>query len=97
MHIDDKEFFDRISGQLDSLSSNVTEIKLILTKQQGELNMHIYRTELAEQSIELLTKRIAPLETKNNYLEGALKMIGIGSSISGLLYILIQVIKSLSV
>jgi len=97
MHIDDKEFFDRIAGQLDKLSEEVSEIKQILTKQQGELNMHIYRTELAEEGIELLSKRVSPLETKNNYLDGSLKFIGVVSSVSGLLWVLVEIVKSLNV
>lgn len=97
MLIDDKEFFDQVVNKLENVSKDLYDIKLILEKQQGELNMHMYRTDLLEKSHEILKERVSPLETKNNYFDGALKGIGVVASIAGLFYILIEIVKSLSI
>lgn len=97
MLIDDKEFFEQVVAKLDAVAKDLSEIKLILEKQQGELNMHMYRTELLEKANGDMIARVSPLETKNNYFDGALKGIGVIASVSGLFYVLIEIVKSLSV
>lgn len=97
MLIDDKEFFEQVVNKLEKVAQDLSDIKIILEKQQGELNMHMYRTDLLEKSHEDLGNRVSPLETKNNYFDGALKGIGVIASVAGLFYVIIEIIKSLGV
>jgi hypothetical protein len=97
MNIDDKEFFDRIASKLDAISDQISEIRIIQKEQKGILDMHIYRTELAEKNIELIQKRLFPLETKQNYLDGSMKLVGVVSTVLGLIWIVFQLIKFLGI
>lgn len=56
------EFNNRLMDKVDKTSEDITEIKIILAKQEQHLGEHIRRTALAEERIELLYTDIQPLK-----------------------------------
>lgn len=76
----DKEFLERIYDKQEQIASDVGEIKVTLAKQEENLKLHIYRTELNEQNIELLRKEfhkdVEPIKTHIKYLQGIAKFVG---------------------
>ena len=63
-------------SKLDHVVNEITDIKIIITKQEENIRHHIYRTDLAEKSIEALRDDLKPVETHVKNVEGALKLLG---------------------
>lgn len=82
--------------QLNSLLTQVFDklhaIDKTLVKQEENLKIHIYRTELAEKRLEIIENDLSPVKKHVNMLEGGLKLLGI---ISLLIGIILGVIKIL--
>lgn len=98
-------FFKRIEEKIDSfekkfdekfgkIDQRLDDIDKTLIKQEENLKLHMYRTDLAEKNLEVLSNRIAPVEKHIMYVNGAFKLIvGLGI-ISGLVLTLIQIFSN---
>jgi hypothetical protein len=73
--------FDKLEEQLHTMDKT-------LVKQEENLKIHLYRTELAERNIDLLSKALEPINKHVSHMEGALKFIGILSLVVGVVSIL---------
>lgn len=71
----------------------MTDIKVILAKQEESLRLHIYRTDLAEKNIELLRNQVKPIEDHVKYINGGLKLIGVISLVAGALISVLELFK----
>lgn len=74
--------------KLDRIADELVEIKIILTKQEGNLAEHMRRTELLEDALlehdklredleNKLLEKIEPIEQFKDRIDGALKLIGL--------------------
>jgi len=76
---------DYIEKKIDKIQEDITEIKQTLVKNTASLDLHIYRTTLAEQRIEELhdedNKMKDKLDAHINQIKGAAKMIALIGSI----------------
>ena len=72
----DKDFLDKVYNKQEVISMDVNEIKVVLGKQEENLRLHMYRTELAEQNIELLREQVTPIEKHVYLMHAILKVVG---------------------
>lgn len=91
----DTEILLKVLKKQETIGSDITDIKIIQGRQEEILKNHIYRTELAESNIELLRDQVKPLETKMNFIQGALKLIGIISLMSTIALAVLNFLKFL--
>lgn len=85
---------NRIYGKLDKIESELVDMKVILGKQEENLRLHMYRTEIAEENIQLLKKQLSPIESYLKSISIFLKFIGVISIFAGLVLTIINIYKS---
>lgn len=59
-----KDMLYKILSNQESMSSDISDIKVEIAKNTKDLELHIYRTEQNEQLIEHLRKEVEPLKEK---------------------------------
>ena len=74
----------KIDEKLDKVSEEIAEIKVVETKQAADLEHHIFRTNLAEQRIEMLHSQIQPLSKFHTQVNTVFKIIGVVGTVLGL-------------
>ena len=96
------EAIQKLDSKLEKLDHRVDNIDKTLIKQEASLDKHIYRTEIAEENIEItkkslrdLRKEMVPVQKHVNYMEGALKGLGILSVLAGLALAVAKLIQLL--
>ena len=77
MIIDDKEFAERVFNKQDEIFKELTEVRVILAKQEESLHYHIYRTDQNELSINELKKSLDPIAKHLAFVQGFIKLMGI--------------------
>lgn len=87
------EFIKSLQDKLDKSHDELTEIKIILGRQEESLRLHVYRTDLAEQNIEMLRQEFQPIRTHVNYVQGGLKLIGLLGTIGGIILSILKITK----
>lgn len=71
--INDK--LDKIDNKVDKIDESVHSIDKTLISQAKQLEIHILRTNLAEENIEILRSQVKPLEKHVAEVSGMLKLI----------------------
>lgn len=74
---DPKDIWLEIRGTLAAIQIDIAEIR-------KDLELHIYRTELAEENIELLRKELSPVKEHVTRIDGVLRFLGALSLILGI-------------
>lgn len=94
LNIDETEFLNRVYDKIESVAKDQSDIKITLAKQEEQLRLHVYRTDLAEQNIEKLRAEIKPAMVRITYVEGFLKVIGalaiVATAVSGIATVAIR-------
>lgn len=85
----------RVLDKLDEMGKHLNSIDVTLAKQEVNLDNHIRRTDLAEESISLIRDEIKPIKKHIHMMEGALKLIGVLSLVVGLLYGVVRLVAAL--
>jgi HJR/Mrr/RecB family endonuclease len=75
-----REQLDKIEEKVDRIESKISSIDVTLAKQAKDLEHHIYRTELAEENLELIRKEMIPVKKHVALMDASLKVIGAISS-----------------
>lgn len=75
MNIDDK--LNRIEDKIDKIEAQLGIHSDILGKQETNLRLHMYRTDLAEKRLEHIENTIIPITKHVNQMSGVLKAIGV--------------------
>lgn len=96
MAIGNDEFIKRMLDKQDKITDDMGDIKITLSKQEENLRLHVYRTDLAEQNIELLRKQIIPIETHVHYIQGITKLVGGLAILAGLIVSLFKILQQVS-
>jgi len=68
---------DRVANKIDLIREDIAEIKVDLAK-------HIYRTDIAEENIEILRQELRPVEKHVEQMQGALNLLKILGIVLGL-------------
>lgn len=95
---------DKLDSKFDTMSADITEIKVTSAKQHESLNYHIKRSDLNEENIELLRKEneksieslrkeVEPIKSHVIAVNGVLKFVAICSSILGVIFGFLKLIK----
>jgi len=82
--LDDKDIITLIIHRLESIYSDVGEIKITAAKQEENLKEHMRRSDLLEEEVNLLKTQLKPLQNYLVMLQGlakALALIGVAVSI----------------
>lgn len=82
-----------IDSKVDKLDMRLDNVDVTLGKQQVELSDHIRRTEIAEQNITLIRSEIKPIQKHVDMIHGALKLLGLVTSIVGLIAGVIKIME----
>jgi len=88
---------EAIENKVDKLDERLDSIEKVLIKQELNIDIHIKRTNLLEESVSLLREDLRPLERHVDYIHGALKMIGGIAVLIGMLVGATELISFLSV
>jgi len=72
----DKDLLEKLYDKQEKMSEDMSDIKVILGKQEENIAHHIKRTDLLEENIKLLKEEISPVKEHVHRAEGALKLIG---------------------
>lgn len=75
-----KEQLDKIEAKVDLIEEKISSIDVTLAKQAKDLEHHIYRTELAEQNLDLIRQEMVPVKKHVALMDASLKIIGALSS-----------------
>lgn len=93
----DKDFLDLLIKTQDKIADRLDSIEKVQVSQEGNLKEHIYRTELNEKAIAVLSDAIKPVQKHVTQVETVLKVAGlIGSGVvalGGLVLGIIEVLK----
>lgn len=73
--------FDKVDEKLDKIEVKISNIDVTLARQAKDLEHHIYRTELAEENIQLIRKELEPVKKHVNIMDATFKVIGVFASI----------------
>jgi len=88
-----KEELKKILDTQSKHSANLTDMKVILAKMEESLKLHIYRTDLAEENIEMLRSNIKPIQKHVTIVNGFLKILGGFSIAVGTIVGIIKIIS----
>lgn len=77
-----QEQLDKIEEKVDRIEEKISNIDITLAKQAKDLEHHIYRTDLAEQNIELIRQEMQPVKKHVALMDASLKVIGALSSLA---------------
>lgn len=78
--IEDK--VDRVGIKVDKVEEKISNIDVTLAKQAKDLEHHIYRTDLAEENLDILKKQLEPIQKHVSLVDATLKVMGAVSSIA---------------
>lgn len=90
------ELLEKIYQKQEHLSEEISDIKVTLAKQEENLRLHMYRTELAEKSIEILKEELKPVKAHVILIQGVAKYLGLSSIFVSLVFTVFQIIKILN-
>jgi molecular chaperone DnaK (HSP70) len=76
-----KNQLDKIEAKVDIIEEKISSIDVTLIKQAKDLEHHIYRTELAEQNLELIRQEMVPVKKHVALMDASLKVIGAVASV----------------
>ena len=89
--MEQKDMSTRILNKIDNIDEKIGNIDVTLATQEENLKHHMRRTELAEESIEILAKQIKPISKHVYHVEGAFKLLGLGSVVLTIIFGLMKV------
>lgn len=74
---------ERIFQSLDKISEDISDLKVVVGKQEENIKEHMRRTEIAEENLALIREEIEPLKNHIVVINGVLKIVGIVAIIIG--------------
>lgn len=77
-----KEQLDKIEAKVDFIEEKISSIDITLAKQAKDLEHHIYRTELAEENINIIRQEMQPVKKHVALMDAGLKVMGALSSVA---------------
>ena len=79
-----KERIERIECKVDDVKDHCNSIDKTLIKNTADIEIHIKRTDIAEQNLEKIRVEIKPINRHVIMMEGALKFVGVLALVAGL-------------
>lgn len=75
---------ERLDTNIDIIKTDIGEQKVILAKQEANIGEHMRRSDAIEKHVEILEAAVTVVKTKINYVEGALKLLGVIGIVIGI-------------
>lgn len=72
----------KIENKLDKIDEKISSVDVTLAKQAKDLEHHIFRTDLAEENLEMLRREMEPVKKHVALMDAGLKVIGALASIA---------------
>jgi cob(I)alamin adenosyltransferase len=88
-----KDRADKLDAKLETIASDIVEIKITSAKHNEALIYHIKRSDLNEENIEMLRKEFEPIKAHVAATNGVLKFIAVCSSIFGIIFGFLKLFK----
>lgn len=85
-----KDKLDKVDEKLDRIEDRLNSIDITLAKQHEQLAHHIYRTELAEESLDILKSELKPVQSHVESVNTFLKVMGAISSVAAFAFGLVK-------
>lgn len=85
-----------VEAKLDKIAEDIAEIKVIQAEQAADLKHHIYRTDLNEETIQILRKQVEPVLKSHERINGVLKFFGAIAVVAGIVKAVVEVVNLLS-
>ena len=79
--MDPQEVLNKILEKLDKIQDDITDMKIIQARQEENISEHIHRTNLLEESSEVLYEEITKIKLHNSQVSGIFKAIGMISTL----------------
>ena len=73
----------RIHDRLDQINKEIEEIKIIMAKNTASLELHMYRTELNEEAIDLMRTTFKPVAEHVAFVNGVAKAVVFTTKVIG--------------
>lgn len=90
-----KDMLYKILNNQESMSDDISDIKVEIAKNTKDLELHIYRTEQNEQLIEHLRKEVEPLKEKLIFWKQLTKLFVFLGILGALATAIIKIVKLL--
>ena len=74
-----------MEDKIEQIKQSIINIDKTLIKQSKDLEMHMFRTELAEKQIQINSERLEPVVKHVAYVNGGLKLIALVSVCVGII------------
>lgn len=74
---------DKLDSKIDSISSDIVEIKVTSARHDENLKLHMRRSDLAEEGINLLKEELKPIKKHIHSVDGIVRFIMVSSGILG--------------
>lgn len=84
---------ERMNTKLDKIEEHLGAVDVTLTKQNADLELHIYRTGIAEQRIEMLQSEVEPISKTHQKMMGVFKFIGMGATAITLIGTVVKIME----
>lgn len=85
------EQLEKIDNKLEGVNERLTNLDVTSAKQEVSLENHIRRTEIAEESIEIIRGEMQPIKKHIHMVEGAFKLLGGISLVAGIVRVLMAI------
>lgn len=76
-----EEVLNKIIEKLDKIQDDLTDVKIIQARQEENLQEHMHRTSLLEESTEILYEEVTQIKLHNSQINGIFKAIGVISTL----------------
>lgn len=86
--------FNRLEEKLDGINERLGNIDQTLVRQEKNLELHMYRTDLNEKAVAKMSTALEPLQRHVGHIEGGLKLLGIISLVSAFIFGLFKFLES---
>lgn len=85
------DFENRIEQKVDKITEDITDIKVTLASQHITLTEHTRRSLASEKAVELLARKIEPIERHVSNVEFCLRAIGFISIIGSIMLAFLRI------
>lgn len=83
----------KLESKIDHLDGRLDSVEKVLVKQEANIEHHVKRTDLAEENMKLFRQEMVPVKRHVDYMNGALKLIGVVGTLVALVAAAIQIVK----
>lgn len=86
---------DKLDSKIDTIISDITEIKVTSARHEVNLQMHMKRSDAAETGINMLKDELVPIKKHVNAVDVVVKLIAFASTVIGTILGFLKLIKKI--